>query len=468
MDKISGYLGIIGTGTMGRELALNAMERGYKVIVYDQNQKQRQNLIDLGLNSVSTLSQLVSALPKPCVVLIMVPAGDAVDSVLDELFVLLQAGDVVVDGGNSFFKDTQRRAIKASDLSILYYGAGISGGKEGARTGPAVMLGGVEQGLDLVVPILSGIAAIREKRRGFVYCGNDGVGHFVKMVHNAVEYAIMQLQAEIYLIMRDLLHMDNKGIAKSFETLNSGRLRSSLMGMNVSILNYQDNLKEGLLLDAILDRAKQSGTGRWAANTILELGISAPTLLAAVDARGLSMQGELRKSLNQKYPNMGSSTVSKPDLNVADFESALFAGILCAFTEGFSLLNAGSKHYNWSSQFSYTAICDVWNTGSILEADILNIIRPAWQRIIAGDSLLEDDEIAQTINKDTPAWRKTVTTAITAGIPVPAMSASLTYFDGMRKARSAANFLQAQRDCFGAHTYQRIDREGQFHTEWEG
>ncbi|MBF0444074.1 MAG: NADP-dependent phosphogluconate dehydrogenase [Magnetococcales bacterium] len=467
MDNLCGFLGIVGTGTMGQELALNVSGRGCKVIVFDQNQKQRQNLKDLGLNSVSSLANLVAALPRPRVVLIMVPAGSAVDSVVEELFTLLQDGDAVVDGGNSYFKDTQRRAAKAHDLSIYYYGAGISGGKEGARTGPAVMLGGPEEGLPLVMPILSGLAAVREKRLGFLYCGNDGVGHFVKMVHNAVEYAIMQLQAEIYLIMRDLELMKAEEIAASFATLNSGRLRSSLMSMNVAILKYQDDRQEGLLLDVVLDRAKQSGTGRWAANSALELGVPAPTLLAAVDARSLSMQGELRKSLHLQYSNISNPKIAKPNLDISDFEATLFAGIICAFAEGFSLLEAGSQRYDWTSHFSFSAICDVWNSGSILEADIMNIIGPVWGRVKKGASLLEDDQLAVTTMKTLPHARKTVTAAISAGIPIPALSASLAYFDGIRKANSGANLIQAQRDCFGAHTYQRTDREGQFHSQWQ-
>ncbi|MBF0379960.1 MAG: NADP-dependent phosphogluconate dehydrogenase [Magnetococcales bacterium] len=466
MDKLQGSIGIVGTGTMGGQLALNLTERGCKVVVFDKQHKQLHELQGAGIKSVSCLAELVAILPIPRLVLLMVPAGDAVDVVLDELMVLLDKGDVVVDGGNSYFLDTKRRGGVADKKSIFYYGAGISGGKEGARNGPAVMLGGPQEGLPLVMPILSGMAAKKGERRGFVYCGDDGVGHFVKMVHNVVEYAIMQLQAELYLIMRDLQALAGDEIAKSFTALNRGSLRSSLMNMNVAILNYRD-AKDGLLLDHILDRAKQSGTGRWAANTALELGVPAPTLLSAVDARSISMQGDLRKSLQNLYSNKDKQAPTKANLDNRDYETALYAGIICAFAEGFSLLKAGKDHYNWASNLSNTAICDVWNCGSILEGEILDIIRGVWERSNGDGSILADDEIAKSLSRGESSWRKVVSAAIAAAIPVPALTASLGYFDGIRKARCGANLLQAQRDCFGAHTYQRIDRDGQFHTEWE-
>lgn len=390
----------------------------------------------------------------------MVPAGDTVESVISEISPLLSPGDVLIDGGNSHFADTARRATACAGAGFHFLGAGISGGEQGARSGASVMVGGAETGYRLAGDLLDGIA-VKDKDGACVhYFGEGGAGHFVKMVHNGIEYAVMQAMGEAWLLLRDLCGYDQLRIAGLFERWCGGDLDSRLMRMSVGILQTPDNLGGGSLLDAIDDSADQSGTGQWVVSEAMSLGVPVPSIAAAVNARALSGMTDIRDAFRRTPASLSTDVA----LSEKAIEDALRSAIMTAFAEGFSLIAAGAAHYGWPVKAAEVAA--VWRAGCILESRLLSDIRAAFAEAPDLPHLLLDPALAARIRNADPGWRDTIATAVQAGVPVPSMSAALGYGDALRTGRLWTALTQAQRDSFGAHGYRRTDREGRFHTEW--
>jgi len=455
-------LGLLGLGVMGRSLALNLERHGYRVIGYDPTP-----ILPTGfpVKLAPSVEQLVTALEPPRVFLMMIPAGPPIDLAVASLRPHLTPGDVIIDGGNSFFSDTERRVKELAPDGLHFIGMGVSGGESGALWGPSLMPGGAPEAWETLRPMFEAIAARADDGQPCVtYIGRGGSGHFVKMVHNGIEYGDMQLIAEIY----DLLHrgagLSNDELAARFARWNEGRLRSYLIEITASILARIDEETGEHLVDLILDEAAQKGTGKWTSQTALNVGAAIPTINAAVEARLISSVKEERVAAAEK---LGQATRYAGDAGplVAAAEQALYASKITSYAQGMSLLRMASVEYNWG--LDYAAIARVWRAGCIIRAALLDDIAAAFGRDPELPNLLMDDTFAQAVLERQAAWRDVVQTGVGLGIPLPATGASLAYFDAYRSARLPANLIQAQRDYFGAHTYQRIDKPGVFHAQWE-
>jgi 6-phosphogluconate dehydrogenase len=474
MDKIQ--FGIIGLGVMGENLALNIANHGFSVAGYDTDPKKTDHFAERTSGTESrtsirsaafkTLAEFVQHLVSPRRILMMVPAGKIVDAVITEIKPLLSAGDILIDGGNSFFADTERRIKSLEGTGILYIGTGVSGGEEGALRGPSIMPGGDPKAWPFVKPVLQAIAAKTED--GAPCCewvGNGGAGHFVKMVHNGIEYGDMQMICEAYWLMERLLGLSPDEMSEVFAEWNRGELNSYLIEITAEILAKKDPDTGKALVHVILDTAEQKGTGKWTSQVSLDLGIPSQTIADAVFARMLSALKKEREPASKilSGPNRTFQGDKKAFLEM--IRQALFCSKICSYAQGFQLLRAANTEYHWDLQFGTIAM--LWRAGCIIRAQFLGKIKDAFDQQPDLANLLLDTYFAKAVKSYQPAWRSVVAAAAEHGVPVPAFMSALSYFDSYRSASLPANLLQAQRDYFGAHTYRRIDKEGVFHTQWK-
>ncbi len=462
-------MGIVGLGVMGENLALNMISKGYSVAGYDLDAGKRASFeqATAGKDAVApaTIEEFVAALERPRRILMMVPAGKPVDAVIGELRPRLSAGDLLIDGGNTFFADTDRRLKELEGTGILYIGTGVSGGEEGALHGPSIMPGGNPEAWPVVKPILQAIAARAEDGTPCAeWLGSGGAGHFVKMVHNGIEYGDMQMICEAYWLMKNLLGMSTEEMSDVFAEWNKGELSSYLIGITADILTKKDEETGKPLVDVILDTASQKGTGKWTSQVALDLGAPAQTIADAVFARMLSALKQERVAASRVLQGPAPSFSGDKAEFLEMIRRALFSSKICSYAQGFQLLRAADQEYHWNLQFG--TISSLWRAGCIIRAQFLGRIKEAYDREPALANLLLDPYFAGLVNKYQPAWRAVVATAAQNGIPVPAFMSALSWYDSYRSANLPANLLQAQRDYFGAHTYKRVDREGTFHTHW--
>jgi len=455
-------LGILGLGVMGRSLARNLARNGYEPIGYDISPKLPD---EYNLKVSSSIEDLVKKLKTPRVLLMMIPAGNPVDKAIESLLPYLEAGDILIDGGNSHFLDTNRRVDALNRKGIYFIGMGVSGGEQGALWGPSLMPGGVEVAWKRLQPLLEAIAAKTKSGETCVdWMGRGGAGHYVKMVHNGIEYGDMQLIAEAY----DLLHrgagISNGKCAEIFAAWNERELSSYLIEITANILKRKDVLTEGYLVDFILDEASQKGTGKWTSQSALDVGAPIPTIDAAVESRLISALKEERVVASEQLGNSKSFKGDKDHL-VSIVEDALYASKITSYAQGIRLLQMASNEFDWGLEIS--RIVRVWRAGCIIRAELLADIVEAYDRKPDLLNLMLDDVFTKAIISREDAWREVVQTAVGLGIPAMAIGDSLAYFDAFRSKVLPANLTQAQRDYFGAHTYHRTDREGIFHTQWE-
>jgi len=466
----SADIGMAGLGVMGRNLSLNMARHGYVVAGYDTDPAKITSWSASSgegrlLGAVS-LPDLLGLLKKPRRLMMMVPAGKAVDTVIDTLLPLLEQGDILIDGGNSHHDDTTRRTRKLREKGLLFIGAGVSGGEEGALNGPSIMPGGSPEAWPHVKPILQSIAAkVADGTPCCHWVGPDGAGHFVKMVHNGIEYGDMQLIGEAYHLLKSALDLGAEQLHEVFASWNQGELNSYLIDITARIFSTRDEASGRPLVDLILDTAGQKGTGKWTSVSALDLGVAAPTIAEAVFARCLSANKEERVAASRLLPGPSGGT-RPPVALVDDVRQALFASKICSYAQGFALMRSASQEWDWNLNLGEIAL--LWREGCIIRAQFLSHIKQAFQRDPALPNLLLDAYFREAIARAQAGWRRAVTHAVTLGIPAPAFSSALAYYDGYRSARLPANLLQAQRDFFGAHRYERIDQpRGQFfHTEW--
>jgi 6-phosphogluconate dehydrogenase len=464
-------MGVVGLGVMGASLARNIESRGFPVVGYDLDKKKMQGFLDgpakgKAIAGADKPEQLMEMLEQPRRVLMMVPAGKPVDSVIAHLRPHLDEGDILIDGGNSLFTDTDRRCDDLAATGFRFVGAGVSGGEEGALLGPAVMPGGPKEAWEALAPIFQAIAAKAEDGEPCVdYMGPRGAGHYVKMVHNGIEYGDMQLIAEVYDILHRAAGLPARELADIFAEWNDGELRSYLVEITARIF---ERTEEGgkPLVDTILDEAQQKGTGKWMSQNAFDIGAPIPTINAAVEARILSSLKSERVAASKVL--RGPSPEGRGDRArlVEAARHALYASKITSYAQGMAMLRIASKEYDYG--INPGSVAKIWRAGCIIRASLLEDIRRAFDRDPSLVNLLLDDAFRDAIAERQDGWRHAVQAAIGLGIPVPAMSSSLAYYDSYRSARLPANLTQAQRDFFGAHTYRRVDREGVFHTDWTG
>jgi 6-phosphogluconate dehydrogenase len=473
-------IGLVGLAVMGENLALNIARNGFPLVVYNRTFSRTQEYLagsaaETGIVGMETLAEFVAALAHPRQIILMVKAGPPVDAVLSELMPLLEPGDIVIDGGNSYFRDTERRAIQATELDLHYVGMGVSGGELGALWGPSLMPGGSREAYEIIAPMLNAIAAKTEYGPCVTYIGPGGSGHYVKMVHNGIEYGDMQLIAEIYDVMRNTLHLSAPEMSATFTQWNEGKLSSYLIEVTAAVLSYVDAETNKPLVDFILDAAEQKGTGRWTIESALELTSPVPTIDAAVTARVLSSQRPLRlrasevltgpkTSLDREQALQLLAGSSDLDAALAALEHALYFAKISSYAQGMALLRAASVTYTWGLDLS--EIARIWTGGCIIRAAFLAEIMRAFRDNPDLENLLLDPRIAELSDESVAGARRTIIAARTVGTPAPGTSSALDYFDTLRQSSLPANLIQAQRDYFGAHTYLRHDREGIFHTVW--
>ncbi len=464
-------IGVIGLAVMGQNLVLNMSDHGYSVAVYNRSRDKTDRFLadlapDRPIVGTHAIEELVGSLKSPRIVMLMVKAGSVVDDYVHQLLPHLHAGDIVVDGGNSDFKDTNRRVREAASKGILYLGVGVSGGEEGARHGPSIMPGGNEKAWPAVKDLFLAIAA---KVDGVPCCdwiGPDGAGHYVKMVHNGIEYGDMQLICEAYHLMSAGLDLDTDRIGRIFAEWNRGVLDSYLVEITGQILQVRDADGEPLV-NKVLDSAGQKGTGKWTGINALELGVPLTLIGEAVFARFVSALKDQRVRASHILPQHAGRFDGDREAYVGFIHDALYASKIVSYTQGFHLLREASRVYGWALELGNIAL--LWRGGCIIRSRFLNDIKRAFDSTPSLESLLVDDFFRDALANAQAGWRKAVVMGIELGIPTPAFNAALSYYDGYRSARLPANLLQAQRDYFGAHTYERVDRpRGQsFHTDWK-
>jgi 6-phosphogluconate dehydrogenase len=462
-------VGLIGLAVMGQNLALNIERNGFPIAVYNRTTERTEEFLagpaaGKRIFGARTIEEFVRLLERPRRIILMVQAGPAVDAVLAQLRPYLEPGDVVMDGGNSHYRDTERRGKELAEAGIYYFGTGISGGEEGALKGPSIMPGGPKEAYPLIEPILSRIAAKVEDGPCVTYIGPGGSGHYVKMVHNGIEYGDMQLIAEAYDIMRRGTGMTAPELSEVFAAWNRTELDSYLIEITAKVLAYIDPETGKPIVDVILDKAGQKGTGRWTSQDALELGVPIPTIDAAVWSRNISAMKEERVRASRILHGPSYQGSLPREQLIEAVRAALYASKISSYAQGMHLLKAASAEYGWNLNLS--EIARIWKGGCIIRAKLLNRIQQAFQRDPDLPNLLLDAEFSQAINSRQAHWRWVVQTARAMGVPCPGMSASLDYFESYRQERLPANLIQAQRDYFGAHTYERVDRPGVFHTEW--
>ena len=463
--------GVVGMGVMGRNLALNIANKGFPVAVYNRTDAKTVDFIkgpakDKLIIGTYSYEGLAEMLERPRKVILMVKAGPAVDYVIEDILPYLDEGDVLIDGGNSFFEDTEHRIEELKKEGVLYIGAGISGGEEGALHGPSIMPGGERQAWETIERILKAAAAKSQDGEPCVdYMGPGGAGHYVKMVHNGIEYAIMQLIAEVYDLLHRGLNLSAKELGDLFADWNKGELASYLVEITADIFKTEDPDTGKPILDVILDEAKQKGTGKWTSQNAFDLGAATHTINAAVASRIISGMKELRVEASDliKGPDPEFKGDSQQFIHAA--KEALYAAMIISYAQGFSLMNLASDEYDY--QLDMRKIAKIWRAGCIIRADLLDDIMRAYDRHQGLSNLLFYEDFRKIVLHRQGAMRYVISTAVGLGIPVYGLSSALGYFDALRTARLPANLTQAQRDYFGAHTYRRLDKEGSFHTAWE-
>ena len=466
-------IGLVGLAVMGENLALNIERNGFPITVYNRTWDKTEALVNgrargKTFTAAKTVQELVASLERPRRVILMVKAGAAVDDMIAQLQPLLEPGDILIDGGNSHFADTRRRFDALTAKRLNFVGSGVSGGEEGARYGPSLMPGGSAESWQSIQPIFEAIAAKSDSGPCVTHVGPDGAGHFVKMVHNGIEYGDMQLIAEAYDMLRRGLGAGAEELAEIFDAWNKGPLESFLIEITAHIFRVKDDESSAPLVDKVLDKAGQKGTGKWTAQVALDLAVPIPTIAAAIDARVVSSMKEERVAASSVIK--GPASLSQPgnrDQFVKDVHDALYASKICSYAQGMALIQAGSAEWSWNVDMREMA--RIWKAGCIIRARFLDSIMRAYERDPRLKNLLLDDDFNSRIEQSQESWRRTVAYAAANGIPVPAMSGSLAYFDSYRSATLPQNLTQAQRDYFGSHTYQRNDRGADapfVHTDW--
>jgi 6-phosphogluconate dehydrogenase len=456
---------------MGRNLARNLARHGFSVAVHNRTWERTESLVaehsgDGTFLASREMTDFVASLAKPRTVIVMVKAGGPTDAVIDELVPLLEAGDIVVDAGNAHFPDTIRREAALREIGLHFVGCGVSGGEVGALNGPSIMPGGSAESYTTLGPILESISAHVGGAPCCTHIGPDGAGHFVKMVHNGIEYADMQLIAEAYDLLRNALGATPDQLAPVFTAWNAGDLESYLIEITAEILAHTDPDTGAGFVDVVLDRAEQKGTGRWTVQSALDLGVPVTGIAEATFARALSGQVPQRETGGTLPAHATPWSVTDRDAFIEDVRLALYASKVVAYSQGFDQIAAASTEYGW--HIDRGAMARIWRGGCIIRAKFLDRITDAYQRNPQLPLLLADPYFTRAVAEGLPAWRRVVAMAATHGVPTPAFASSLAYYDAIRAERLPANLLQAQRDYFGAHTYHRVDRPGTFHTDWSG
>ena len=462
-------IGLIGLAVMGQNLVLNIESRGYAAAVYNRTAERTREFMEQRAGGKKILAgysieEFLGSLKRPRKVMIMVKAGKPVDEVISQLVPYLEKGDILIDGGNSFFQDTIRRTRELESKGFRYIGTGVSGGEEGALHGPSIMPGGTREAYDQVGKILLEISAKVDGQPCCTYIGSDGAGHYVKMVHNGIEYGDMQLIAEAYMLMKDALGMSHEQMHRTFTEWNKGELDSYLIEITADILSKADPETGEPLVELILDKAGQKGTGKWTSQSALDLGISTPTVAEAVFARCISAVKEQRVEASSVLSGPKTAFHGDEEEFIESIRQALYASKICSYAQGFALMQSAAQEYRWDLKPGEIAM--IWRGGCIIRAKFLGKIKEAYDRNPDLQNLLMDPYFSKIVQNNQLRWRQVVSTAIQMGVPVPGFSSAITYYDAYRNERLWANMIQAQRDYFGAHTYQRTDREGIFHTEW--
>jgi 6-phosphogluconate dehydrogenase len=462
--------GMIGLGVMGRNFILNVADNGFAAAGLDLDAEKVKALEQEGAGKsvagTTDTAAFVKMLHHPRKIMLLVPAGKAVDQVIDSLLPHLEAGDLIIDGGNSFFEDTDRRFERLKEHNIQFMGVGVSGGAEGARRGPSIMPGGEQEAYQVIGPILEAVSAKVKGEPCVAFLGKGGAGHYVKMVHNGIEYGLMQLLAEAYDILKNVAGLSNEELHATFKKWNEGALESFLVEITSKIFAKADDQGEGWLIDKILDKAKQKGTGKWTSQNAMDLGIPVPTIDAAVTMRGLSALKKEREQLSKHYTRAieQQPTVNKEQV-INQTGEALHFAFLITYAQGMHLLAEASEEYNFGLDLQ--TVSKIWRGGCIIRAEILEDMRQAYAKQPELRNLLESPVFQSSLLYGQHAARSVLQTAMQHGIPTLALSSTLHYFDAFRDARLPLNLVQAQRDFFGSHTYERTDKEGIFHTEWE-
>ena len=464
--------GLIGLAVMGENLALNIESRGFEIAVYNRTTAKVDNLVQgraRGKNFVGchSLEELVASLSPPRKVMMLVKAGPAVDALIDQLIPLLQPGDIIIDGGNTHYTDTERRTKYVEDKGLLFIGTGVSGGEEGALKGPSLMPGGSPDAWPAVQPIFQAIAAKVGPDNDIpcaAWVGPRGAGHYVKMVHNGIEYGDMQLICEAYFLLKYAAGLDNDELYDVFAQWNRGVLESYLIEITRDIFSVRDEASGGHLVDVVMDRAGAKGTGKWMSQLALDLGVPSTLVTAAVYARSLSALKEDRVQASQILRGPTPSFDGDRQALVEDVRQALYASKICSYAQGFVQLRAAAAEHDWPLNYGDCAL--LWRGGCIIRAQFLERIKEAFDDQPDLDNLLLYPYFTQAVHAAQESWRRVVVLATELGLPAPAFGAALAYYDSYRQARLPANLLQAQRDYFGAHTYARLDQEGSFHTDW--
>ncbi|CZQ83204.1 6-phosphogluconate dehydrogenase signature [Trichococcus palustris] len=465
-------IGVVGMAVMGKNLALNIESRGYSVSVFNRSGSKTEQVIAENpgkkLVPTFTIEEFVDSLEKPRRIMMMVKAGEATDKTIQSLLPHLDKGDVLIDGGNTFYKDTIRRSKELENSGINFIGTGVSGGEEGALKGPSIMPGGQKEAYDLVAPILEKISAKAPDGEPCVaYIGKDGAGHYVKMVHNGIEYGDMQLIAEAYDIMHKYLGMSVEEIAAVFIEWNKGELDSFLIDITADILTKYDPETGKPMVDIILDRAGNKGTGKWTSQSALDVGVPLPLITESVFARYISALKDERVAASKVLPQPAAVDMSKVDKKafIENIRKGLYFSKIMSYAQGFAQMRVASEENDWD--LNYGEIAKIWRAGCIIRAQFLQNITDAYEKNPALQNLLLDDYFVNITKDYQGAVREVVATAVVAGVPVPTFSSAVAYFDSYRSAVLPANIIQAQRDYFGAHTYERTDKAGTYHFEWD-
>lgn len=469
MNMSKQQIGVIGLAVMGKNLAWNIESRGYSVSVYNRSREKTDEMLQQskGKNVVGTYSieEFVQSLETPRKILLMVKAGGPTDATIEQLKPFLDKGDILIDGGNTFFEDTRRRNHELSESGIHFIGTGVSGGEEGALTGPSIMPGGQKEAYELVAPIFKDIAAKVDGEACTTYIGPDGAGHYVKMVHNGIEYGDMQLIGESYFLLKHVAGFSAEELHETFAEWNKGELDSYLIEITADIFTKYDEETGKPMVDVILDKAGQKGTGKWTSQSALDLGVSLPIITESVFARFISSIKDERVKASKilSGPETKPFDGDKKEL-VESIRKALYMSKICSYAQGFAQMRAASEEYGWD--LSYGEIAMIFRGGCIIRAQFLQKIKDAYDKEPHLSNLLLDDYFKEIVESYQYALRDVISTAVQNGIPVPGFSAALSYYDSYRTETLPANLIQAQRDYFGAHTYERTDKEGIFHTEW--
>lgn len=461
--------GLVGLGVMGRNFILNVADNGFTAFGNDLDEEKVNALIKEGgdaakVNATSDVATFVQGLSTPRKIMLLVPAGKVVDIVIDNLLPHLDKGDIIIDGGNSFFTDTDRREAYLQEKGINFFGAGVSGGAKGARKGPSIMPGGSRDAYQHVKPIFEAVSAKYEGEPCVAYLGPKSAGNYVKMVHNGIEYGLMQLTSEIYDLLKKAGDLTNEELHQTYASWNSGRLQSFLVEITSEIFEQKDDLGNGHLVDKILDKAKQKGTGKWTSQNAMDLGIPVPTIDVAVSMREISALKEERVKADELYGRPAPESVVKKTL-VNKAESALYFAFIITYAQGMHQLADASKEYGYELELA--EIAKIWRAGCIIRAALLADITEAFKADAKLQNLLLSPSFVDKVQETVGAARELVAYGATNGIPLPGLSNALTYFDAYTSSRLPLNLIQAQRDYFGSHTYERLDKEGIFHTEWE-